>query len=297
MYAVLGATGRVGGAAVRELRRRGLDVRAVVRDSATAKELAAAGCEIAMADLHDGAAVRAALAGASGVHVILPMNGTAPDGLADAESMIAAIGDAIAHARLQQVVAISDYGAHNATGIGLTMIWRRLEQRLRTIPVATTVLRSAEHMQSWSGALRIAIGGGVVPLLHQPLTKTLPTVSAPDVGMIAAEILAAPPGEPGVTRVVHVEGPRRYTVAEVVETIAARVGHPVEARELPSEDWIPSLIARGLSESYARLVAEMMGANNAGRMDVEPGAGEIRRGTTTLTQAFADMLGRERAGG
>lgn len=292
MYAVLGATGRVGGAAARELRRRGLTVRAVMRDSATAKDLAAAGCEIAIADLHDAAAVRAALEGASGVHAILPMNSTAPDGLADAESMIAAIGDAIAHARPQQVVAISDYGAHNATGIGLTMIWRRLEQRLRAIPVATTVLRSAEHMQSWGGTLRVAARGEVIPLLHQPLTKTVPTVSAFDVGMIAAEILAAPPRGPGVPRVVHVEGPRRYTVAEVVETIADLVGHPVEVRELPREGWIPSLVARGLSESYARLVAEMMGANNAGRMDVEPGAGEIRRGTTTLARAFADMLGR-----
>jgi NAD(P)H dehydrogenase (quinone) len=297
MYAVLGATGRVGGAAVRELRRRGLPVRAVVRDSAKAEGLVAVGCEIVTADLHDAVAVRAALAGASGVHVILPMNGTAPDGLADADRIIAAIGDAIDRARPRQVVAISDYGAHNASGIGLTTIWHRLEQRLRTIPVATTVVRSAEHMQSWGGALRVAAGGGVVPLLHQPLTKSLPTVSAPDVGVIAAVILAASPGEAGATRVVHVEGPRRYTVAEVLGAMADLVGRPVDVRELPPDEWVPSLVARGLSESYARLVAEMMSANNAGRMDVEPGAREVRRGTTTLAQAFADMLGRGRGVG
>jgi NAD(P)H dehydrogenase (quinone) len=93
---------------------------------------------------------------------------------------------------------------------------------------------------------------------------------------------------------VHVEGPRRYTVAEVVGTIADVTGRAVEVNELPPGEWIPSLVARGLSESYARLVAEMMGANNAGRMDVEPGAGEIRRGTTTLAQAFAEMLGQIR---
>lgn len=289
MYAVLGATGKVGGAAVRALRRRGLPVRAVVRDAANATALVAAGCEIAVADLHDAAAVRAALAGVSGAHVILPMHGRAADGLADADTIIAAIGDAIADARPQHIVAISDYGAYHASGIGLTLIWHRLEARLRALPVATTVLRSAEHMESWAGALRAATAGEVVPLLHQPRTRAIPTVSAPDVGVIAAEILIGAPGNPGEARVVHVEGPRRYTVAEIVETIAACAGRPVEGRDLPPAAWVPALTGRGLSESYAHLVAEMMGANNAGRMDVEPGATEIRRGTTTLTQAFATI--------
>ncbi len=293
MYAVLGATGRVGGATVRTLRERGLPVRAVVRDITKAEGLAAAGCEIAVADLHDADAVRAALAGVSHVHVILPMNDTAPDGLADADIIIAAIGGAIDHVRPVHVTAISDYGAHNPTGVGLTMIWHRLEQRLRTLPVASTVLRSAAHMEGWTGALRSAEKSGVVYLLHQPHTKILPTVSAPDVGVIAAEFLAGPPGEPGTVRVVHVEGPRRYTVREAVQTIATLVGRPVESRDLPPESWVPAMLARGMSESYAHLFAELMEANNADRMDVEPGATEIRRGTTTLTEAFAAILQRQ----
>ena len=71
--------GKVGGAAICELRRRGLPVRAVVRDRGKATGLEEAGCEIAVADLHDARAVRAAIAGVSRVHVILPMNGRAPD--------------------------------------------------------------------------------------------------------------------------------------------------------------------------------------------------------------------------
>src|SRR5438552_2289605 len=90
------------------------------------------------------------------------------------------------------------------------------ELRRRGLPVR----RSAEHMGGWRGAIRIAGKGGVVPLFHQPLTKVLPTVSAPDVGEIAADILAGSPGDRGAMRVVHVEGPRRYTIAAIVETIA-----------------------------------------------------------------------------
>ena len=295
MYVVLGATGKVGGAVVSALRRRGLPVRAVVRDAATAMPLAAAGCEIAVADLHDADAVRVALAGATGVHVILPMNPTATDGLADAAIITEAIGNAIDHARPQQVVAISDYGAYHATGVGLTMIWNRLEQRLRTLPVAMTVLRSAEHMQSWAGSLRAAATSGIVTLYHQPLSKSFPTVSAPDVGVIAAGILAGPAGEPGVAHVVHVEGPRRYTIAEVVETIATLVGQPIEIREPSPATWPAALIARGMSESYAGLVTEMIGANNAGEMDVEPGATDVRRGTTTLAEALTEIFQRQPA--
>jgi uncharacterized protein YbjT (DUF2867 family) len=264
-----------------------------VRDRAQATAWEAAGCEIAVADLYDAAAVRAALVGVSRAHVILPMNGRAPDGLADADRIITTIGDAIDAARPEHVTAISDYGAYHASGIGLTLIWHRLEERLRALPVPTTILRSAEHMQSWTGAIRTAAAGGVVPLMHQPLTKTLPTVSAPDVGVIAADILAGPPGDPDTMRVVHVEGPRRYTVAEIVETIAELVGHPVETRDLPPETWVAALTARGLSASYAALVAEMVGANNAGQLDVEPGAIDIRRGTTTLFQAFTAIVRRE----
>jgi NAD(P)H dehydrogenase (quinone) len=289
MYTVFGATGKVGGAAIRELRQRGIPVRAVVRDRAKAEGLAATGCEIAVADLYDASAVQAALVGVRRVHVILPMNGRAPDGLADADSIIAAIGDAIEDARPEHVTAISDYGAHNTSGIGLTTIWHRFEARLRATPVPTTILRSAEHMEGWTGAIRAAARDGVVPLFHQPLTKIVPTVSAPDVGVIAADILAGPPGEPGVPRVVHVEGPRRYSVAEIVTEIGNVVGRPVEPRELPPDTWIASYLARGLSESYAHLVAEMVTANNAGRMDVEPGATDIRRGTTTLAQAFTAL--------
>jgi uncharacterized protein YbjT (DUF2867 family) len=48
MYAILGATGKVGGAAVRDLRHRGLSVRAIVRDASKSAHLAQIGCETCM---------------------------------------------------------------------------------------------------------------------------------------------------------------------------------------------------------------------------------------------------------
>ncbi len=62
---ILGATGNIGGAAARELLRRGWQVRAVTRSpqSAQAQALAALGAEIVQADMEDRASVDAAFAG------------------------------------------------------------------------------------------------------------------------------------------------------------------------------------------------------------------------------------------
>lgn len=145
MFTVFGASGKVGGAAARELRRRGLPVRAVLRDPAKVKSLAEEGCEIAMADLRDVKAIKTALESASSALVICPMTPRAEDALAERDITIDAIGEAIEQVTPQSIVAISDYGAHHETGTGIALIFRRLEQRLRSIRVASTFLRSVRR--------------------------------------------------------------------------------------------------------------------------------------------------------
>jgi hypothetical protein len=48
----------------------------------------------------------------------------------------------------------------------------------------------------------------------------------------------------------------------------------------------------GVIATDAELVAEMYDAHKVGRIDVEDGAGEIRRGTTKLRKVFASLLRR-----
>jgi len=286
MIVIFGATGNIGGAAALELRARGLPVRAVMRDVARAGTLVATGCEVAMADLYDEHAVVDALRGADAVLVICPLKPAAEDVEADAGRIIDNLGRAIEAARPRAVVAISDYGAHRPRGTGITMIFHRLEQRLAAAPAAMTFLRSAEHMQNWSRHLRAARQHGVLPSLHHPVSRLFPTVSAPDVGVVAAEILAEPGQHRGGPRIVHVEGPRRYAASDVAAAVEHLLGLPVEARALAREAWLPALLAGGLGGSYARLVTELQDAHNAGGIDVEPG-GEVRRGATELGEALS----------
>jgi uncharacterized protein YbjT (DUF2867 family) len=294
MFAILGATGKVGGATARELRRRGLPVRAIVRDTSSekARALAEARCEIAVADIRDVGRLAEVLAGVEAALVLCPLARASADVRAESAQICEALREAIVQARPRHVVALSDYSAHRASGTGIALVFHDLEQRLRTLPVATTLLRSAEHTENWTRALRSAGKSGVFPTCHQPLDRAIPTVWSGDVGVIAADLLAGPPCTPGTARVVHVEGARRYTPAEMAATAEALVGHPIQVVELPSEEWQPMLMAAGLGESHARLTAEMYAAHNVGLIDVEDG-GEVRRGTTTLAQAYAAILGHE----
>jgi uncharacterized protein YbjT (DUF2867 family) len=285
MIVICGATGKIGGTAARALRSRGLSVRAVVRDVAKASALAELGCSLATADLHDERAVIQALRGADRVLAICPLRSAADDVMADAQQIIDVLGTAIDAARPRSVVSISDYGAHVPERTGVTLILRRLEQRLGMIPMTTTFVRSAEHMQNWLRQLPAARDGGVLPSLHHPVTRPFPTVSAFDVGALAAELLAGPIEAARVARVIHMEGPRRYCAADVAEVFARRLARPVVAQAVPRGEWAKVLAAARLGESYASLVAELQDAHNAGLIDVEPG-GEVRRGNTELADAL-----------
>jgi len=289
MFTIIGVTGRIGGAAARELRRQGRAVRAVVRDPGKASALAESGCEIAVADIADTPALTAALQGAEGVLAIVPLAPSRGDAAAEIRSLIESLSRALAAAQPPRTVAISDYGAQHASGTGITELFHHLEQRLGGLP-GISFLRSAEHMENWTRSLRAAAATGVLASLHHPLDKRFPTVSAPDVGLIAAELLAAAEAPP---RILHAEGPQRYTAMDVAAALAGPLGRPVQAVALPRGQWEQALAAGGLSEGYVRLITDLYDAHNAGRIEVE--GGEVRQGTTPLAEVLAALVRRAAA--
>ncbi|MEA2739302.1 MAG: hypothetical protein QOH05_2609, partial [Acetobacteraceae bacterium] len=74
MYAITGITGQVGGAVARSLLEVGQPVRAVVRDAAKAEAWKARGCDIALADIADEAALTEALRGVEAAFLLIPPN-------------------------------------------------------------------------------------------------------------------------------------------------------------------------------------------------------------------------------
>src|SRR5882724_11468392 len=72
MFAITGITGKVGAAVARSLLSDDQSVRAVVRDRSKGAAWAQLGCDIAVADISDTAALAAAFEGTAGVFVVLP---------------------------------------------------------------------------------------------------------------------------------------------------------------------------------------------------------------------------------
>ena len=288
MFAVFGGTGRIGGATIRALREAGAPVRAIVRDGHRAGQLEALGCEIDVADLRDPAAIAAAIEGATAVQVFVPVAPQPPDAVTEMNGAVDAIADALRASPPPTVLAISDYGAEVDGPTGITRTFHHLEARLRDLPSAVTFLRSAEHMQNWARQAPAAVETGTLASLHQPLTKRFPTVSAPDVGVVAAALLLDDGAAP---RVINVEGPRRYTALDVAAALGELTGREVVARELPREQWSMALERGGVGASYAALVTELFDAHNAGLIGAEDGW-EIRQGTTELRDVLASLVGR-----
>jgi NAD(P)H dehydrogenase (quinone) len=292
MLAIIGGTGKVGRTTIASLRRVGRPVRAVVRDQAKADGLVALGCEVAEADLRDTVALADALKGASAVQVIMPIAARAVDASAEMRLSIEAIGLALEQTCPMTVLAISDYGAQLPSGTGVTSLFHAFEQRLRRLPCGLIILRSAEHMENWARLLASALQSGKLPSLHHPLAKLFPTVSAFDVGAVAAELLLTSTEQQAPARIVHVEGPRRYTPADVATVVSKLTGLGILAYELPRSEWRVALTRGGLSEGYAELIIELYDAHNADRIDAEQGIGEIRRGVIGLTDALRPLLSK-----
>jgi NAD(P)H dehydrogenase (quinone) len=290
MNVILGATGKIGSSTIAALLRAGKPVRAVVRDRAKAEDFARLGCEIAFADLQDVKALVRAFDGASAVQVICPVTPKASDTAADMKHSIETVADALERAQTPTVLAISDYGAELDAGTGITLLFYILEARLRRLASRLIFLRSAEHMQNWARVMKVATQTGMLPSLHHPLTKIFPTVSAFDVGTIAADLLLSQAEDHKSPRIINAEGPRRYTALDVAKAASPLLGREVTAIELPRKEWDGMFRQAGLGESYARLVAELYDAHNAGRIDAQPGVGEIRRGQTELLDALRPLV-------
>src|SRR5258706_7161024 len=111
MFAITGITGKVGAAVARSLLSDDQPVRAVVRDRSKGAAWAQLGCDIAVADISDTAALATAFEGTAGVFVVLPPVFDPAPGFPEAARFIDSLRAALARAKPTKVVALSTVGA------------------------------------------------------------------------------------------------------------------------------------------------------------------------------------------
>lgn len=276
MYAITGITGQVGGAMARTLLAADKTVRAVVRNVEKGRSWAAKGCEIAVADMEDAAALAAAFRSADGVFILPPSEFDPSPGFPEALRVIAAVKESIESARPKTVVCLSTIGAQ-ATQPNLLTQRTLLEQTLSTLAIPVTFLRPAWFMENFAWDIPAARDSGVIASFLQPLDKPVPMIATRDVGLLAAQLIQE--DWQGV-RVVELEAARRYTPNEAAATLARIVGRPVRAQAVPRETWGSLFKSQGMKDPIPRI--QMLDGFNEGWIEFEGGEARTVKGATVL---------------
>lgn len=282
MYAILGITGKVGGAAARTLLDAGQAVRAIVRDLTKGAAWAARGCEVARADITDPAALAAAITGVEGVFVLIPPIFDPAPGFPEIKAIIASLTQAITAARAPKIVCLSTIGAQ-ASQPNLLNQLGEVERALGALPVPVCFLRAAWFMENAAWDVEAA-REGVVPSFLQPLDKPVSMVATADIGQLAAQLLCESwTGR----RVVEFEGPHRVSPNDIATAFTEILGHPVHMKAVPRENWEALFAMHGMRNPSPR--AQMLDGFNQEWICFERGEQRVLKGTTPIATVLREL--------
>ena len=286
MYAITGITGQVGSAVAHALLAQGHAVRAVVRSPEKADAWKARGCEIAIADINDVAALTEAFRGVEGVFVLLPPIFDPSPGFTEGKAMLASLHGALDLARPPRIVCLSTIGAQ-ATQPNLLNVLGMMETCFAELASPVTFLRAGWFMENALWDVPAARDEGMLRSFLQPLDKPVPMVATRDVGVFAAELLLQTWSG---TRVVELEGPQRIAPNQLAAAFAKALGHPVKAEVVPRDTWIDLFTRQGMKNPTPR--AQMIDGFNEGWIRFASDDANVRKGSTTLDAVMAELIDR-----
>ncbi|WP_086828668.1 NmrA family NAD(P)-binding protein [Allokutzneria sp. NRRL B-24872] len=213
---VIGATGNVGGSVVRQLQQRGVGVRALVRDAASAE--VPDGVELAVGDLHDTASLAKAADGTDAVFLMWPF--LSPDGI---EAAVGALGT-------RRLVYLSSFGVDDDAekqSDPINQLHFTVERAIRASSAEWTMLRAgtfAANALGWAEEIRAS---ATVREAHGAAARAV--VHERDLAAVAAKVLVED-GHAGASYVLT--GPEPVTQAEQARIIGEVLGRDVRFEEL-----------------------------------------------------------------
>lgn len=232
-FLVFGATGQQGGAVTRALRKAGRGVRAFVRDpySAKAKSLAEDGVSLVVGDLFDRASIDHAMTGIRGVFSVQT---SSPSGLVTDEQEVEQ-GKSVADSAVSNGVAHLVYSSTGAAGKGHTGMGHfdsksRIEDHIRSLPIATTITRPASFMEIMM-LPGMGLNTGIFTYFMQP-DQSMQMIALHDLGRINAQILCQPDLHAG--RVIELSG-QDITGKDLQDAFSRAAGRPIHYQRFSDE--------------------------------------------------------------
>lgn len=206
MILVAGASGYVGGMALRRLSAMGYPVTAMARNPRKAEETVPAGVPIRVANYDDVASLKMSFEGVSGL-LFVASDGDGRDALRHHANVI----DAAAATGIKQVIFTSILDIEETSRFYYTPVYRDAERRLTESGLNCTILRCGLYsdllLTHWIGPAR-ATGELSLPLGHALVAP----VSRKDVAAAAAALTVAADRN---GKVYDLTGPRAYSFDEI----------------------------------------------------------------------------------
>lgn len=283
MYAILGGTGHVGGAAAAKLLDAGEPVTIVTRDRRKTDRWEARGAAIAIVDVLDVTRLREVFRSSKGAFLLNPPADPHTDTDAEERRTAAALVAAIEGSGLERVVVASTYGAQPGQRCGDLTTLYELEAGVEASGIPAVINRGAYYFSNWDYSLEQARSDGVIESMI-PADFLLPMVAPTDLGRAAARRLTEPFPAIGIH---HVEGPQRHTPSDVAAAFARHLDRPVTIAEIPREQLRSAYEDMGFStaaaDSYTRMTEVML--DRAYEMPENP-----ERGVITLDDHIAELV-------
>jgi uncharacterized protein YbjT (DUF2867 family) len=278
---VTGATGTVGSAVARELRGRGLTVRAFVREPDRAAATLGEDVELAVGDFDEPASMRRALVGVDGVFLACA---NVPGQVRFETTAI----DAAAAAGVSRIVKLSAAGAQVGSPLAFWDWHGRIEQHLARSGVPAVVLRPANYMTNllasaetiaYTARLFAPAGGARVAM-----------VDPRDVAAVAGAVLVKD-GHEGQTYVLT--GPAAVSYDEIAAALSAATGRPIAFVDVDDEAARQGMLEAGLPGFITDFLVALFGALRAGAHARPTGA--VRAITGREPRSIAEFA-RDHAG-
>jgi len=228
---VTGATGRQGGAVLRQLRQRGFPVRALTRDVSRpeVRALTGPGVEVFQGDMGDPNSLTSAMDGVFGVYSVqnwhqAGMDGEVRQGINLAE---AARRSGVTHFVYSSVASVDQH-----TGIPHFETKARVEEHIRSSGLRYTFVRPAFFMENWL-SMRPAIENGAISMPLDP-DKRLQMIAVEDIGGVVAMAFEHP-GK-WQDRTIELAGDE-LSMAEVAQVFTRASGHEVRYVQVPWDEF------------------------------------------------------------
>ena len=287
MYAIMGITGRIGGAIAENLLEHGAQIRAIVRNPEKAARWKDRGAEIAVADVDDPNALASAFDGTDGVFLMIPPNFAPAPGFPETRKTLTSYYAALEKALPRKAVYLSSIGAEQTSGLGLITSLHLLEKTMGDLPIPQAFLRAGWFMENHAWDVTTARSEGKIFSNLYPLDRKLPLVATADIGKAGADVLRQ---EWTGTRYIEVAGPEQYSPNDIARALSSALGRAVEAVAIPREKWTEFFVGQGMPEGRTEPRAEMVDGFNSGWIHFGVPGTEHVKSTTSLTSVIAELV-------